>query len=131
MNFKYLYWGSTGLLALFMVASSVWYFVGTEPAASFERLGFPDYFRIELGIAKMAGAIALVSPVPRAVKEWAYAGFTISFVSAIIAHTAVGDPLSDVAAPAVALALLVASYATYHQYYRSGSPAPIREGSDA
>ena len=53
-----------------MAASSVWYFVGTEPAASFERLGFPDYFRIQLGIAKMAGAIALVMPVPRAVKEW-------------------------------------------------------------
>ena len=129
MNSKYLYWGTTGLLALFMAASSVWYFVGTEPAASFERLGFPDYFRIQLGIAKMAGAIALVTPVPRAVKEWTYAGFTISFVSAIIAHLAVGDPVSDVAAPVIAFALLVTSYVTYHQYYRSTTP--VRDVSGA
>lgn len=129
MNSKYLYWGTTGLLALFMAASSVWYFVGTEPAASFERLGFPDYFRIQLGIAKMAGAIALVMPVPRAVKEWTYAGFTISFVSATIAHLAVGDPVSDVAAPVTAFALLVTSYVTYHQYYRSTTP--VRDVSGA
>ena len=129
MNSKYLYWGTTGLLALFMAASSVWYFVGTEPAASFERLGFPDYFRIQLGIAKMAGAIALVTPVPRAVKEWTYAGFTISFVSATIAHLAVGDPVSDVAAPVTAFALLVTSYVTYHQYYRSTTP--VRDVSGA
>ena len=129
MNSKYLHWGTTGLLALFMAASSVWYFVGTEPAASFERLGFPDYFRIQLGIAKMAGAIALVTPVPRAVKEWTYAGFTISFVSATIAHLAVGDPVSDVAAPVIAFALLVTSYVTYHQYYRSTTP--VRDVSGA
>jgi hypothetical protein len=129
MNSKYVYWGTTSLLAFFMTASSVWYFVGTEPAASFERLGFPDYFRIQLGIAKMAGSVALVSPVPRAVKEWTYAGFTISFVSAIIAHIAVGDPLSDVAAPVIAFALLVASYVTYHRYYRR-TPS-VRDASGA
>jgi hypothetical protein len=129
MNSKYLYWGATGLLAVFMAASSVWYFVGTEPAASFERLGFPDYFRIQLGIAKMAGSIALVFPVPRAVKEWTYAGFTISFVSAAIAHLAVGDPLSDVAAPVIAFALLVVSYVTYHRYYRGVTPIQDASGT--
>lgn len=129
MNSKYLYWGATGLLALFMAFSSVWYFVGEGPAASFERLGFPDYFRIELGIAKMAGAIALVSPVPRVVKEWTYAGFAITFVSAFIAHTAAGDPVSALVPPVLAFALLVTSYVTYHWYYRSTTPVQDAAGA--
>jgi hypothetical protein len=119
MSSKYLYWGATVLLALFMAFSSVWYFVGAGPAASFEHLGFPDFLRIELGIAKMAGAVALLTPMPRAVKEWTYAGFAITFVSAGIAHAAAGDPISALVPPIVAFALLMTSYVTYHQYYRS------------
>lgn len=129
MNSKYLYWGATGLLALFMVFSSVLYFVAEAPAATFEQLGFPDYFRIELGVAKMAGAVALVTPVPRVVKEWTYAGFTISFFSAFVAHIAVGDPLSDMVPPVIAFALLMTSYVTYHHYYRSTTS--VRDASDA
>jgi hypothetical protein len=30
--------------------------------------------------------------VPARLKEWAYAGFAITLVSALIAHLAVGDP---------------------------------------
>lgn len=129
MNSKYFYWGATGLLALFMAFSSVLYFVAEAPATTFEQLGFPDYFRIELGIAKMAGAVALVTPVPRAVKEWTYAGFTISFFSAFIAHIAVGDPLSAVVPPVIAFALLMASYVTYHRHYHN--TMSVRDASDA
>jgi len=112
---KYLYWVSTGLLALFMLASGVLYFTAESAAANFERLGFPDYFRIELGVAKIVGALALVVPLPRALKEWTYAGFAISFVSAIVAHAASGDPLSSVVPPLVALFLWGMSYASYRE----------------
>ena len=118
MRAKYLYWGSTVLVAVFMAVSGTLYFVADGPAAAFERLGFPDYFRIELGIAKLVGAVVLVAPLPRALKEWAYAGFTISCVSAFIAHAVVGDPLTDLIPPVVAFALLMTSYVTYHRYYR-------------
>lgn len=128
MDSKYLYWITTSLLALFMAASAVLYFVAEGPANSFQRLGFPDYFRIQLGIAKMIGAVALMTPVPRAVKEWTYAGFTISFVSAIIAHTVVGDPLSDIMPPVVAFAILGVSYASYHQYYRGAAHPSSPDG---
>ncbi len=33
----------------------------------------------------------LLAPVPARLKEWAYAGFAITLVSALIAHLAVGD----------------------------------------
>lgn len=116
---KYLYWGSTILLALMMAGSGTMYFLAEDVAKTFAQLGFPDYFRIELGVAKILGAIALVVPLPRAVKEWTYAGFTISFVSAVIAHLASGDPISTAIPPIVAFLILATSYTTYHQYYRA------------
>lgn len=113
MNKKYLYWGSTGLVALLALAMGALYFI-QPPTEAFAQLGFPDYFRIQLGIAKLAGGVALLVPLPRWLKEWTYAGFTIDFASAIIAHLAMGDPLSDVVTPSVVLALLWTSYASYH-----------------
>jgi uncharacterized membrane protein len=111
----YTYWISTGLLALMMIASGLSYFFVEDIAASFERLGFPDYFRIELGVAKLIGAVALLVPLPRFLKEWTYFGFILSFVSAFIAHATVGDPIGDILPPVVALAILVVSYVTYRK----------------
>ncbi len=116
MNSKYLYWGSTGLLALFVLFSGTMYFVADGPAASFDRLGFPDYFRVQLGIAKLVGGLALLVPLPRWLKEWTYAGFAIDFISALIAHLAVGDPLTATGMPLVALTLLLISYVYYHRH---------------
>jgi len=116
---KYLYWGSTSLLALFMAAAGTMYFVAAAPAETFAQLGFPDFLRVELGIAKLLGAVALVTPMPRSVKEWTYAGFGITFVSAFLAHLAAGDPASALMPPIVAFVLLIASYITYHGYYRA------------
>jgi len=127
MNSKYAYWGSTGLVASFMLASGILYFVAEGPAATFEQLGFPGYFRIELGVAKILGAIALVAPLPRWMKEWTYAGFTITFVSAATAHLAAGDPISAALPPVFALLVLLASYGTYHRYYRT---APAEQQSE-
>jgi DoxX-like protein len=60
-------------------------------AEAFTRLGFPDYFRVELAWAKLLGVVLLLAPVPARLKEWAYAGFAFTIVSALIAHFAVGD----------------------------------------
>src|ERR1700761_8566561 len=63
-----------------------------QVAGEFARLGFPAYFRIELSWAKFAGVAALLIPmVPARLKEWAYAGFAITLVSALIAHFALGE----------------------------------------
>ena len=125
---KYVYWGSTVLFALMMAGSGTMYFVSENMAAKFAQLGFPDYFRIELGIAKLLGAVALLTPLPRSVlartvKEWTYAGFTISIVSAMIAHAAAGDPATALLLPGGAFVLVATSYTTYHQYYRTEAGA--------
>ncbi|RKQ43414.1 DoxX-like protein [Roseivirga pacifica] len=105
-----IYWVATGLISLMMAFSAFSYFTNPDVAAGFVHLGFPDYFRIELGIAKVIGVIVLLAPVWPKLKEWAYAGFTINFISAFIAHQAVGDSLSDSVGPIIALVLLAISY---------------------
>lgn len=62
-----------------------------QVAGAFQHLGFPAYFRVELAWAKLIGIVLLLAPVPPRLKEWAYAGFAINLVSALIAHLAVGD----------------------------------------
>ncbi len=62
-----------------------------QVAEAFTHLGFPNYFRIELSWAKFLGVALLLAPAPARLKEWAYAGFAITLVSAVIAHLAVGD----------------------------------------
>lgn len=77
---------------------------------NFQHLGFPDYFRIELAIAKLLGAVLLLAPVGMRIKEWVYAGFAITFVSAIVSHAAAGDPAKAMVMPAVFLLILMLSY---------------------
>ncbi len=62
-----------------------------QVAEAFRHLGFPDYSRVELSCAKFIGIVVLLAPVPARLKEWAYAGFAFTLVSALIAHLAVGD----------------------------------------
>jgi hypothetical protein len=62
-----------------------------QVAEAFTRLGFPDYFRVELAWAKILGVAVLLAPSPARLKEWAYAGFGFTLASALIAHFAVGD----------------------------------------
>ena len=52
------------------------------------RLGFTDYFRVELAWATLLGAVLLLAPVPARLKQWAYAAFAITLGSATSSATA-------------------------------------------
>ena len=87
------FWISTALFALQMGFTAYAQLRLPQVAASFVHLGYPAYFRVELSWAKFAGLAALLLPmVPPRVREWAYAGFAFTLVSALIAHLSVGDP---------------------------------------
>jgi hypothetical protein len=89
---KIIYWVSTGIVVAMMLLSGVMYFANPEIATGFAKMGYPDYFRVELGAAKLIGAVVLIFPqIPVRIKEWAYAGFGINFISAIIAHVAMNE----------------------------------------
>ena len=105
---KIIYWVVTGLLAAGMIMSGFMYVTKSpEMVGAFQSLGFPAYFMLILGIAKLLGAIALVAPVAQRVREWAYAGFMFTFVGAISTHLATSTPWIS---PTVFLILMAASY---------------------
>ena len=119
-----LHWTSTALVALMSVSAGIMYFKNPEVAQGFTHFGFPGWFRVELGIAKVLGSLAILLPmVPLRVKEWAYAGLAITFLSAFIAHV-VTDGLGSAFAPALLLGLLLASYVLMHKRRKSG---PVRQ----
>ena len=106
---KIIYWVATGVFGAMMLMSGFMYFTSPEVVTGFAKMGFPDYFRVELGAAKLIGAVVLLIPqIPTRVKEWAYAGFGINLISAIILHFVINDAKST---PMifVLLALLIVS----------------------
>lgn len=106
---KIIYYVTTAIISGMMLFIAFETLTKPEVKVSMAHLGFPDYFRIELGISKIIGAVFLWLPV-RILKEFAYSGFAIMFASASLAHLVVGDPSSKVIAGIVFLAILIASY---------------------
>jgi hypothetical protein len=85
------YWAATVIFCLQIGFTAYAQMRLPQVAAAFAHLGFPDYFRMELTWAKLVGVAVLLAPVPSRIKEWAYAGFAITLVSAVFAHMSVGD----------------------------------------
>lgn len=108
---KIIYYVTTGVISIMMLFIAFETLTKPEVKVSMANLGFPDYFRIELGVAKIIGAILLWLPA-RLLKETAYIGFAIMFISASIAHYVIGDPADKVIAGIAFLAILIVSYIT-------------------
>jgi hypothetical protein len=85
------FWTVTALFCLQITFTAYAQLTLPQVAEAFTRLGFPDYFRVELALAKILGVLLLLSPVAARLKEWAYAGFAITLASAVIAHVAIGE----------------------------------------
>ncbi len=74
-----IYWTAT--IIIFLMEGVIPALTGNTELAKegIRHLGYPDYFRIELIVFKVIGALVLILPmVPLRIKEWAYAGFGIT-----------------------------------------------------
>lgn len=126
---KVAYWVSTVLVAGLSAFAGVTYLMGNpQSVQGFAHLGYPQHLRILLGIAKILGAITLVVPGFPKLKEWAYAGFTFTWIAAHVAHHLVKDPSQYM--PLVLLVLLFVSYFTRPESrrwsaQRSSEPARV------
>ncbi|MFD0701456.1 DoxX family protein [Myroides pelagicus] len=108
---KIAFWVSTVLFSVFMLFSAYNYIASEEMKQAFVHLGFPDYFRVELAVAKAIGSVVLLLPMlPRTLRGFAYAGFVINIVSAAVAHLAIGEPVSSLGFVLIAAILLTISY---------------------
>lgn len=125
---KIIFWITTGIFSLMMLFSAYKYLTADEMKAAFDYLGFPDYFRVELAVAKTLGVLALLFPfVPQGFKQFAYAGFTVTLISAFIAHAYKGDPAQAIIMPLIILAVLVTSYLYYNKLQQAGQRGLISE----
>ena len=89
---KMLYWVFTLLFVLPLLASGVVFCLGLRPAVEgMGHLGYPNYILPFLGVAKILGAIAVLTGRFPRLKEWAYAGFVFDLLGAAYSHLRSGD----------------------------------------
>jgi uncharacterized membrane protein YphA (DoxX/SURF4 family) len=75
------------------------------------HLGYPPYFTNILGVSKILGLIVFLAPGLPRLKEWVYAGFTFTILSACYSHFSSGDGWLALE-PLVTFTALMVSYAT-------------------
>ncbi len=108
---KIIYWIATVWLSLGMVSTAIVQLMkGDAEREMFARLGYPVYFLTLLGVWKILGVIAVLSPKFGVVKEWAYAGFFFAMSGAIVSHIAVGDSAKDLFGPTLLILLTAVSW---------------------
>jgi hypothetical protein len=113
---KIIYWVSTGLFCAFLLLTSISYLTDPNFVDIFKHLGLPQYFRVELAIAKILGVLILLVPkIPSRFKEWAYAGFGITLISGVIAHFSSGDRVGYIINVLFFFTLLMISYIYEHK----------------
>jgi len=112
-----LFWTFTALFCLEMCFTA-YYEILPQGAQAFARLGFANGdFRFELSLAKLVGAVVLLVPmVPARLKEWAYAGFAINLVSAMIAHSSISDRPAAFISSSLTSVLWAVSYLCWRRF---------------
>jgi uncharacterized membrane protein YphA (DoxX/SURF4 family) len=85
------YWVTTSLVVFELALGGVWDILRVPQVRDlFERLGYPQYLLVILGIWKLLGAVALVIPGFPRLKEWAYAGVLFDLTGAVASLLASG-----------------------------------------
>ncbi len=115
-----IYWILTGLSAAMMFASSIPNILSVPQAVDLviTHLGYPTYFLPMIGVAKFAGAVAILIPGFPRIKEWAYAGLIYDLSAAIYSSISVGDPAGKWLPIFVFIILIASSYIYHHKRLR-------------
>ena len=109
---KIIYWTATGMISFVMIFSIYKMFT-----PEYDLFGLPNYFRMELTVFKILGLIVLLMPqFSVRMKEWAYAGFGITLISACIAHYSTGQSLLRSLEPVIFLIILAVSNIYLYKY---------------
>jgi hypothetical protein len=107
-----IYWVATISVASVMAISGALAITHAPPMRkALAHLGYPSYFLDILGVGKLIGLPVLLSPGMPRLKEWAYAGFSITILSACYSHLSAGDGFLALE-PLVTFGALMISYVT-------------------
>jgi hypothetical protein len=121
---KIIYLVATIMISLFMLFGASMYFVNYDlTAAKFQELGFPIFMVYPLAIAKLLGLVAIWSDKSEVLRDFAYAGYTFTFLMAAGAHLNAND--GGAPAPLIALTLLMISYVFGRKMRMEAQPAVV------
>jgi hypothetical protein len=117
------YWIITGLFGAFMAFTAIPDVLMVPDAVVFMNLlGYPNYFIIFIGVAKLLGVIAILIPGFPRIKEWAYAGLFFDLVGAFYSVVATSGFRPDTIFILLPVGFLFASYFLYHKRLRESTP---------
>ena len=115
---RWIFWITTGIIVLFDGVLPALTSHSEMAKEGIRHLGYPDYFGVMLTVFKGLGAIVLIFPqFPNRIKEWAYAGFAIDFISAFVSTGVVDGFIPSTFFPLLFLFILIVSYVYYHKNY--------------
>ena len=113
---KIIYWIGIILIALVFFSSGL--FEVTRNPIVWDKtinLGYPPYFIVLLGIAKISGVIVLLIPNKlNWLKEWVFAGLTYDVIFAFASNYATANYF-DALTAIVALILIISTYVMFRQ----------------
>lgn len=111
---KKLYWLFTFLFAAFMGITAIPDVLMQKEAVDYiKALGYPEYFILFIGVAKVLGSIAILVPGFRRLKEWAYAGLVFDLIAAVYSIVKTQPLDASIAFLALPLLLFALSYTYY------------------
>lgn len=117
---KILYWVFTVLFALIMLSTAIPNVMMLPDSIDLihTKLGYPEYFIMFVGVAKILGVIGILVPGYPRVTEWSYAGLFFDLTAATVSGIAVEgfDPMQLFMGVFFAPGIL--SYIYYHKYRR-------------
>lgn len=117
---KIIYWTFTVLLSAFIVSGAILDILkGPDVVSFFKHLGYPDYFPRFIGVLKLLGIAAILTPGIPKIKEWAYAGLTFDMAGALSSHLLNGDPPTVWMPAFIGLVLVAGSYVFYRKKLKS------------
>jgi len=109
-------WVLTGLASALIVVSAVPDVLRLPGALMvFHHLGYPAYLLPFLGVAKLLGVAAVLTPGVTTLKEWAFAGLTFDVTGALYSHVSVGDPPQVWIPAAIGLILVSSAYVAHRR----------------
>ena len=87
MSRNVIYWVATVVLASELLLGGAWDVLRVPQVhVVIDRLGYPAYFLVILGIWKLLGAVAVIVPRFPRLKEWAYAGVVFDLTGALASN---------------------------------------------
>ena len=114
---KTTYWIVTILFALLMLMDGIGGITRQQAGIEvMQHLGYPVYSLSIFGMAKILGALAIFQNKFATLKEWAYAGFTINFIGAMLSRIYAGDGIAEILFPLIPITILFLSYFLWKEY---------------